>query len=134
MTAAELTFVVAGTPPHELAVAADSVHSIVPADGYAGSQLDLCPFLPAPVSGDGAHVLVIRRKGADVGLCVSGQLRMLTLAASDVLALPAMLGQPSGFSHLLAPQGTPLMFVIDLARLDEPGHAPWQPRAVATET
>jgi len=134
MTAAELTFVVAGAPPQALAISADRVRSIVPADSYAGSQLDLCPLLPEPSPGDGRHVLVVRRDGTDVGLCVSGQLRMLTVAASAVLALPASLGLPSGLSHLLAPQGVPLMFVIDLTRLDETGHCPWQVRAVATET
>jgi hypothetical protein len=134
MTASERTFVVAGNPPRALAIAAERVRSIVPADAFAGTQLDLCSLLPEPPPGDGTHVLVVRGHSADVGLCVSGPLCMLTLAASAVLSLPAVLGSPSGLSHLLAPQGVPLMFVIDLTRLDETGHCPWQARAVATET
>lgn len=131
---AALTFVVAGAPPRELAIAAEQVRSILPAVSYAGRQLDLRPLLPASPADDGAHVLVVERAGKDVGLCVSGQLRMLTLAASAVLAVPAVLGNPSGLSHLLAPQGVPLMFVLDLARLDETADCPWPTRALATET
>jgi len=131
---AELTFVVAGAPPQALAIAADRVRSIVPAVAFAGTQLDLRPLLPAAPPDDGAHVLVVRRDSSEVGLCVSGNLRMLTLAASSVLAIPGLLGEPSGLSHLLAPQGVPLMFVLDLARLDETTHCPWPTRALATET
>jgi len=130
---AELTFVVAGAPPRALAIAAERVRSIVPAGSYPGIQLDLRPLLPAAPPDDGTHVLVVRGEGNEVGLCVNGHLRMLTLAASAVLAVPAVLGGAAGLSHLLAPQGVPLMFVLDLARLDETAHCPW-PRAVATET
>jgi len=132
--AAELTFVVAGAPPQALAIAAERVRSIVPAPAYAGTPFDLRAFLPAAPEEDGTHVLVVRRDDQDVGLCVSGHLRMLTLAASAVLAVPAVLGEASGLSHLLAPQGVPLMFVIDLARLDETAHCPWPTRTLAMET
>ncbi|HYQ42605.1 MAG TPA: hypothetical protein VER11_11580 [Polyangiaceae bacterium] len=131
---AELTFVVAGAPPQALAIAAERVRSIVPALAFAGRQLDLRSLLPMAPLDDGTHVLVVRGESSDVGLCVSGNLRMLTLAANAVLAVPAVLGEPSGLSHLLAPQGVPLMFVLDLARLDETAHCPWPPRALATET
>ena len=131
---AELTFVVAGALPRALAIAAERVRSIVPAGRYAGIQLDLRALLPAAPPDDGTHVLVVRREGNDVGLCVNGHLRMLTLAASAVLAVPAVLGGAAGLSHLLAPQGVPLMFVLDLACLDETARCPWPTRAVATET
>lgn len=129
----KLTFVVAGAPPSALAIAAERVRAIVPAVGYAGRQLDLRGLLPVAPD-DASHVLVVRREGREVGLCVNGHLRMLTLAASAVLAVPTLLGGPSGLSHLLAPQGVPLMFVLDLARIDETAHCPWPTRAVATET
>jgi hypothetical protein len=131
---AELSFVVAGAPPKALAIAAERVRSILPAVSYAGPQLDLRPLLPATPPDDATLVLVVRREGDDVGLCVSGHLRVLTLAASAVLAVPAVLGGASGLSHLLAPQGVPLMFVLDLARLDETAHCPWPTRVDATET
>jgi hypothetical protein len=135
-TDGELTFVVAGEPPSALAVAADRVREIVPCGVFSGIALDLRPLLPDVPLEDDTHVLVVRREPGDVGLCVRGRLKMLTLAANAVLPLPAVVGQRAGLSHLIAPRGVPLMFVLDLTRLDdaETGACPWQAGAVATET
>jgi hypothetical protein len=61
---------------------------------------------------------------------------MLTLEASAVLPLPAILRQSSGLSHLIAPRGVPLMFVLDLARLEAARtlRGSSEPAAAATET
>jgi hypothetical protein len=135
-TEGELTFVVAGTPPAALAVAADRVRSILPAASFAGKALDLQPFLAAATSDDATHVLVLGRAEGEFGLSVRGHLRMLTLGASDVLPLPPVLRQSSGLSHLIAPRGVPLMFVLDLARLDTAKtlRGSWETGAAATET
>ena len=135
-TESELTFVVAGAPPLALAVAADRVRSILPAAAFSGKALDLASFLPAGTSDDAGHVLVLGQGAGELGLSVRGHLRMLTLEASAVLPLPPVLRQSSGLSHLLAPRGVPLMFVLDLARLDATKtlRGPSEARAAATET
>lgn len=114
----ELTFLVAGKPPGALAIAAARVRSILPAASFSGNALDLRPFLVAAASDDAAHVLLLAQGADELALGVSGHLTLLTLEASAVLPLPRVLRQSSGMSHLLAPRGVPLMFVLDLARLD----------------
>jgi hypothetical protein len=135
-TEGELTFVVLGTPPTALAVAAGRVRSILPAASFAGKTLDLQPFLSAAPDEGATHVLVLGRAEGELGLSVKGHLRMLTLEASAVLPLPAILQQSSGLSHLIAPRGVPLMFVLDLARLETAKslRGSSEPAAAATET
>jgi hypothetical protein len=116
-TNGELTFLVVGKPPTALAVAATRVRSILPAASFSGDALDLTPLLPGDASEDGTHVLVLGQGADELALSVNGHLSLLTLEASAVLPLPPVLEQSSGMSHLLAPRGVPLMFVLDLARL-----------------
>jgi hypothetical protein len=130
----QLTFVVAGTPPAALAVAADRVRTIVPATAFAGPALRLNLPVPSASADADSRVLVLRRVGDDVGLRVNGELSMLTLEASAVLPLPEIVRSPSGLSHVLAPRGVPLVFVLDLARLDEAGTAGGASEARAAET
>jgi hypothetical protein len=135
-TDGQLTFLVAGEPPSALAVAADRVRAIVSRAVFVGDPLDLRPLLPAAPPDEGTHVLVVRRDADDVGLCVSGRLKLLTVAVNAVLPLPDVVGRAAGLSHLLAPRGVPLVFVLDLARLDatRPERCPWRTQSVATET
>ncbi len=128
----ELTFVVAGEPPSAVAVAADRVRAIVALTSFAGAPLDLRPLSSGAAAEDATHVLVVQRGDDELGLCVSGRLKLLTLGASAVLPLPDVVGRRAGLSHLLAPRGVPLMFVLDLARLETPGNEPW-PQCAATE-
>jgi hypothetical protein len=135
-TEGELTFVVAGAPPAALAVAAERVRAILPAAEFRGEALDLAAFWPNDANDDAAHVLVLGQGVGELGISVRGHLRMLTLEPSAVLPLPAVLRQSSGLSHLIAPRGVPLMFVLDLARLERAKtlRGPAEARAAATET
>lgn len=131
-----LSFVVAGSAPSALAVAADRVRAIVPATEFSGTALDLQPFLPTFEREAADHVLVLSHGTEALGLRVKAQLQMLTLETGAVLPLPAVLRRSSGLSHLIAPRGVPLMFVLDLARLDATKtlRGPWEARAAVTET
>jgi len=131
----ELTFVVAGKPPSAVAVAAARVRSIVPATSFSGEALDLALF-SATDAADAAHVLLLGHGSDELALSVKGHLTLLTLEASAVLPLPRLLRQSSGMSHLLAPRGVPLMFVLDLARLESAKTSHGSPElfAAVTET
>ena len=129
----ELLFVVAGEPPAAVAVAAHAVRSVVPERDFSGNLLDL---LPGGTHGANPehHVLVLG-KTQELGLRVSGELSLLKVPPSAVLPLPDVVAAPTRLSHVIAPRGVPLMFVLDLARLEDSraGASP-EMRAVETET
>jgi hypothetical protein len=135
-TDGELTFVVIGEPPAAFAVAAARVRTVLPAASFSGQVLDLATFSAVGASDEAAHVLLLGAGADELALGVKGHLSLLTLEASAVLPLPPLLQGSSGMSHLLAPRGVPLMFVLDLARLDRAGtsRGASQPCVAVTET
>jgi len=126
-----MSFVVAGTPPRALAVSAARVARIVAPHEFAGRLLDVASFFARDAEADERHVLVVSARGEGVGLCVSGHIRVQRVLTTEVLPLPALVGEPAWLSHLVTLRGAPWMFVLDLARLDALAGAPcpWETHA-----
>jgi len=131
----QLKFVVVGAPPRALAISAESVRRVLPGHDFSGVALDLTLEDEAPAPDSSEHVLFVGPAGAAVALRIRGELELLTVRSSEVLPLPALVGRPARLSHVIAPRGVPLMFVLDLSRLDESPTAgsPWQARSVQPE-
>ena len=113
-----LKFVVVGHAPRAIAIPAAAVRNVLADRDFAGSALDLRGLGAAP--GDAPdHVLEL---GAGAPrLRVRGALELVTVRAQEVLPLPDVVARSAWLSHLIAPQGVPLVFVLDLARLAESG-------------
>jgi hypothetical protein len=126
-----VTFVVAGTPPHALAVSAARVARIALPHEFPGRLLDVASFFAHDADDGERHVLVVSTRGEGVGICVSGHVRVQRVLTTDVLPLPAVIAEPAWLSHLVTLRGVPWMFVLDLARLDAPEGAPcpWETHA-----
>jgi len=130
-----LEFVVVGAAPAAVAIPAAEVLNVLAERDFTGTALDLRSLGSA--SDDASeHVLVVRSSGAPIHLRVRGGLDLLRARAAEVLALPPLVGRVAWMSHLIAPRGVPLVFVLDLARLDE-SHTvgcPWEAHTVEPET
>jgi len=137
MPAAERTlkFVIVGQAPRALAIPAAAVQSVLAERDFAGSALDLRELGAAdPDAAD--HVLEVGAGARSLRLRVRGGLELVAVGEKEVLPLPDVVAQPAWLSHLIAPQGVPLVFVLDLARLGEFGTAgcPFAAHAVEPET
>jgi hypothetical protein len=130
-----LKFVVVGAAPAAVAIPANAVLNVLAERDFAGTALDLRPLGAASADASG-HVLLVRGAGAPIGLHVRGGLDLLSARETEVLPLPPVLGRSAWMSHLIAPRGVPLVFVLDLARLDEPHtvDCPWEAHTVEPET
>ena len=130
-----LKFVVVGAAPAAVAIPAAAVLNVLAERDFTGTALDL-RALGAASTDAGGHVLLVRASSAPIGLRVRGGLDLLSVREADVLALPPLVGRVAWMSHLIAPRGVPLVFVLDLARLDE-SHTvgcPWEAHTVEPET
>ena len=130
-----LKFVVVGAAPAAVAIPAAAVLNVLAERDFTGTALDLRVLGAASADASG-HVLLVRGTAAPIGLRVRGGLDLLSARAAEVLALPPLVGRVAWMSHLIAPRGVPLVFVLDLARLDE-SHTvgcPWEAHTVEPET
>ena len=130
-----LKFVVVGAAPAAVAIPAAAVANVLAERDFAGTALDLRELGAASVDASG-HVLLVRGAGLPIALRVRGGLDLLSAREADVLPLPPLLGRSAWMSHLIAPRGVPLVFVLDLARLDEPHtvDCPWEAHTLEPET
>ena len=130
-----LKFVVVGAAPEAVAIPAGAVLNVLSERDFSGSALDLRALGAASDDASG-HVLLGAGEGAPIALRVRGGLDLLSARETEVLPLPPLLGRSAWMSHLIAPRGVPLLFVLDLARLEE-AHTvdcPWQAHTVEPET
>jgi hypothetical protein len=130
-----LKFVVVGAAPEAVAIPAAAVLNVLAERDFTGTALDLRALGAASAEASG-HVLFVRGSGAPIGLRVRGGLDLLSAREAEVLPLPPLVGRCAWMSHLIAPRGVPLMFVLDLERLDQ-SHTvgcPWEAHTVEPET
>lgn len=129
-----LKFVVVGHAPCALAIPAGAVRNVLAERDFAGSALDLRE-LGAAKADASDHVLQVGAGGGPVSLRVRGGLELVTVREKEVLPLPDVVARPAWLSHLIAPKGVPLVFVLDLARLADSraGACPFDARAVEPE-
>jgi hypothetical protein len=115
-----LKFVVVGHAPRALAIPATAVRNVLADRDFAGPALDLRE-LGGGQTDAGDRVLEVGLRSPPVRLRVRGGLELMTVREKEVLPLPTVVARPAWLSHLIAPQGVPLVFVLDLARIAESG-------------
>jgi hypothetical protein len=130
-----LKFVVVGAAPAAVAIPAAAVLNVLAERDFTGTAFDL-RALGADSTDATGHVLLVRGADAAIALRVRGELDLLSARETEVLPLPPLVGRCAWMSHLIAPRGVPLVFVLDLARLDE-SHTvgcPWEVHSVEPES
>src|SRR5688572_19339825 len=130
-----IKYVVVGAAPAAIAIPASGVRSVLRERDFSGTALDWRELGAANADASG-HVLLVGRAAEPIGLHVRGGLELLSVRSSEVLPLPDLIGRPAWLSHLIARRGVPLVFVLDLERLDASRAAgcPWEAHAVGPET